>query len=497
MRLIIAVVLLLASLLLGACVSRTGAPETPSMTPARPEGAASPTVRAEPLPFPNESATPTAAGAQQPEPTAPAVLPGALYLIDARTAQLLRVEPDAQRVSQITFEDEPVLELAVAGEAGTLFYLVGDQEGVERTLYALDGAGRRMLMRGQIRDLAASPDGQRVAYRLEAPEPGLIVGQEQAPSGVWVSFAFGMRPSLVLADVPADNVYDEDPAWHYFPISWSPDGATLALYAYDADGPAIPGGELVLLGQDGQEVRGQTCCELPSWSADSGALHSAGGGPGPDVRYGLYRNDAQSGEETAVIAQDSDQVVPLVFAPRQLADGRLYTLVELAPTEGFSWDYPFRPALALVDPDGSLTPLSPPVPVPLAVLWADDGSGALVASYDPEQWEVEGLFWQPAAISPPVELPVTGATLAWVSAALTDGDCSMFTPLRYQEGAARQVDSSVRDLQARLAAQGFAAGSLDGLFGEQTRSAVAAFQRARGLEASGVVDCATWQALLQ
>jgi hypothetical protein len=231
-------------LLLGACAPRTGAPAVPNVTPPPTEATTIPS--AAPLPFP--SALPAPSTPAAPQPVGPALLPASLYLIDARTAQVLRVEPDAQRFSQITFEAEPVLELAVAAEAGTIFYLVGDPAGSERTLLALDGAGRREIFTGQIWGLAASPDGQRVAYRLDAPAPGLIVGQEESPSGVWVSLSFGMRPSLVLANVPADGIYDDNPAWHYVPVGWSPDGATLALYAYDEEGPAIPGGELVLLG---------------------------------------------------------------------------------------------------------------------------------------------------------------------------------------------------------------------------------------------------------
>ena len=47
--------------------------------------------------------------------------------------------------------------------------------------------------------------------------------------------------------------------------------------------------------------------------------------------------------------------------------------------------------------------------------------------------------------------------------------------------------SSVRRLQARLAAEGFDPGGVDGVFGEKTRSAVMRFQRAHGLTRDGVV----------
>ena len=43
---------------------------------------------------------------------------------------------------------------------------------------------------------------------------------------------------------------------------------------------------------------------------------------------------------------------------------------------------------------------------------------------------------------------------------------------------------------------GFDAGPPDGFYGERTPAAVQAFQRSRGLPATGDVDCATWQAML-
>jgi peptidoglycan hydrolase-like protein with peptidoglycan-binding domain len=55
--------------------------------------------------------------------------------------------------------------------------------------------------------------------------------------------------------------------------------------------------------------------------------------------------------------------------------------------------------------------------------------------------------------------------------------------------------SAVTQVQQRLKALGYNVGTVDGVFGPQTASAVTAFQRANHLTADGIVGPATWQAL--
>ncbi|MGB3533327.1 MAG: peptidoglycan-binding protein [Microcoleaceae cyanobacterium] len=57
--------------------------------------------------------------------------------------------------------------------------------------------------------------------------------------------------------------------------------------------------------------------------------------------------------------------------------------------------------------------------------------------------------------------------------------------------------SKVRTLQTRLQAKGYDPGPVDGVYGGLTQSAVMAYQQARALDASGVVDDTTWTALSQ
>ena len=58
--------------------------------------------------------------------------------------------------------------------------------------------------------------------------------------------------------------------------------------------------------------------------------------------------------------------------------------------------------------------------------------------------------------------------------------------------------TAIRDIQDRLAALGFRSdGDTRGAFGEPTRSAVTAFQKAKGLDADGIVGPNTWRSLYE
>ncbi|MFD3973576.1 peptidoglycan-binding protein [Streptomyces cyaneofuscatus] len=76
----------------------------------------------------------------------------------------------------------------------------------------------------------------------------------------------------------------------------------------------------------------------------------------------------------------------------------------------------------------------------------------------------------------------------------TPGDSLTFPSYAVQQSGSS--GPQVKAVQQLLNAQGYAAGTADGLFGPTTKSATQAFQRARSLTADGAVGPKTWTALL-
>lgn len=418
-------------------------------------------------------------------------LPAPVYLINYQNPneQIVRLETDATTLTQISFESQPVRDLSVAQRTGTLVYLVGDAQ--QQTLVALDGSGRRELLSGQLQAPRISPDGQTVALR--------ITGQPAAPDGVWALPVRGGRPSLVLADGP--DASSSDAEWVYTPVSYAPNDARLLLWAYDAAGPAIPGGQAVVVEGGQTRLRTWTCCEWPVWSTDGTAITVTGGGPGPDLRYGLVKIDLVSGAEQPILEQTEEEV-PLVTSARQLADGQIYALYLEVFSTDFSWEFPFTPLPVRVAMDGSITPLYTDL-FPLSdALWREDGSGALLTVWDEvlENPIAGTLTWvpTPSTYGAALRTEVVGSQSHWADTdqPLYTGDCSLLPQIGWQPPASRVFSAGAADLQARLNAQGFAAGTPDGYFGDQTRTALEAFQTSRNLPVSPNLDCATWQALL-
>ncbi len=472
----------------------TDAPAVATDTPAMPSRSPiSPTETLAPQP-PTTVATHTAAPAVKNNP-----LPAPVYFSAVGTGQIMRMERDGRTISQITFESQMLLGFDVAVDVGTITYVMG--EGANATLVALDGGGRRELLSGRVSTPKISPDGRTVVFRVDDPTPGQAAGAGALSSGVWSIPSSGGRPSIVQADDSLEGQGTPDgTAWSYTPVGYNKSGQRLLLWAYNTAGPGIPGGDLIVLNLSGTApVRTSTCCEDAAWSVDGSAITISGGGPGPDQRYGLYRIDAATGAERALIAQ-GDTSYPLVTGARQLLDGEVYAFYQKVSGDVFSWDTPFTPQMVRVAADGTITRLRQDSYQLGGILWREDASGALIVRAGITNGEAltETMLWLDASGSAAVNTRAVGFFPRWADSMrpLYEGDCTLLPKIAWQPPQTRAFSAGVADLQGRLNASGQSAGTPDGFFGDQTRTALRMFQMGHELPLNDSLNCATWQALL-
>jgi len=187
-----------------------------------------------------------------------------------------------------------------------------------------------------------------------------------------------------------------------------------------------------------------------------------------------------------------------VTAARQLADGSIYAFLTITKDPSFEGKNKVTPQR--VQADGSFAPIRQESYLLAGALWADDASVAIVADTgdDPADWYGR-LSWLPLDGGPAVPLAGHGSVMRWGNATPQPAAnaCARFLPIAWEAPASRSARPEVLDVQRRLLAQGYAqVGQADGLYGDQTRAAVLAFQQASGLPTSGDMDCATWAALL-
>lgn len=102
----------------------------------------------------------------------------------------------------------------------------------------------------------------------------------------------------------------------------------------------------------------------------------------------------------------------------------------------------------------------------------------------------DGAQEAPVVKDEQIPAPEAGAA----TAGETEGKKVMIelTTLKFKSQGAQ-----VKTLQRLLNSLGYNCGEVDGIFGQGTRAAVVAFQKAKGLTADGIVGKATWTALLK
>ena len=487
-----------ALLLVSACQSAPSAPPPGDATngPAAARPTAAPTIAAPPTSAPQPTAVPAPTAAPQPTATAPAaaLLPAPVYLLDG--GQIWRMERDGQTRRQLTFESSEIIDFDIGATDNALAYAIG--EGAERTIVLLDGSGRSELIRGPVWGPRIAPSGEQIAFQLESPVDRLQSGRATgSDTGIWAIARTGGQPSLLQASDPiTDTENPPEDARQYYPHSWSPDGTQLLMGVYF---PVGEGGYLAVKEMAGGQVTEitQACCEA-SWSADGAAVIIAGGTQIQDAILGLWRADPHTGATTELIGPSEQAGSPLVTAARQLRDGSIYAFLTITKDPSFEGNNKVTPQR--VQADGSFGPIHKQSYLLAGALWADDASGAIVADAGDTPADGYGrLSWLPLDGGPAIALAGRGSLMRWGNAAPQPAAdaCGRFSPIAWAPAASRTARPETLDVQRRLLALGYSqVGQADGIYGDQTRAAVLAFQQASGLPASGDVDCATWAALL-
>ncbi|MBD2168591.1 peptidoglycan-binding protein [Calothrix membranacea FACHB-236] len=92
--------------------------------------------------------------------------------------------------------------------------------------------------------------------------------------------------------------------------------------------------------------------------------------------------------------------------------------------------------------------------------------------------------------------PARGQTSSTLTNIIADGRLIEYSSSTAPILVRGTVTPAVRDVQTFLKQQGFYNGSIDGIYGPNTYSAVVTFQRSRNLTADGRIGQNTWEALL-
>jgi hypothetical protein len=279
----------------------------------------------------------------------------------------------------------------LAPKTNDILYLV--KRDTEQVLVLLANGERQEMLYGQFENPLFDPTGEQFYVRISDPEPGLIIGQESAPAGIYTQFRTGGRPSLVLADRPTATLTTT-----VRPLAFTPAGILLLSVIDEPTYEQAIGIFDPALG----DIQRLPCCAF-AFSQDNTLLYTAGTTDYASGTAQIVRVAAGGGSPTSLPPQFFS-IGPIVAT----ANGDL--LAFTVPTDHIAGQDPIMD-LQRISAEGSVTPLRNDTYALYAAAWAADASGAVVSLYrqngaaDP--LDLEPLRWLPADPAA-AEVPLAG-----------------------------------------------------------------------------------------
>jgi hypothetical protein len=345
------------------------------------------------------------------------VLPASLLFLSDRggSAQIWRLEADGVTLHQATDTALPVTAFDTSPSDGRIAYVSDNDLFIAKP----DGSNPTLLYDGpptpaedandhinlELTNPRWSPDGTQTAFGLNGVN---VIPANGGPVAI-------LLPSDPMPQPP--NYEASGPVRFYRPEAWSPDGQRILVeFAYFPEAGGM--GVLDIANRGFIQINspdGIACCE-PSWSLDSLSVYYSSPYFGM-ISAGLWRADALTGQSVTLIPGTASGVFSMPGWTRQARDGKLYFFFTLqnAFPEG---DLPL--AMYRSEPDGvtGRTPLRSDGFIIGEVLWAADGSGAVIVDWTAAAAtnihpRTGQLLFLKADNSPAVRLVYNGTMLRW------------------------------------------------------------------------------------
>ncbi|KPL87046.1 hypothetical protein [Herpetosiphon geysericola] len=370
-------------------------------------------IAAEPSALPAATSVPTLAATLQPSPAVSSqVLPQPLYALSSQPngVQIVRLETDGKTLTPITNEQNGVFDYQISS-LGQIAYIANndlilvDALGQNREIL-VDGptidpqADTNVFHRDQLNTPRWSPDGSSIAFSWGGLQVLSLIDRKQTMLQPHTSNA-----DAALADIYAYSVL-------YGPNSWSPDGSKILATA----GFVPEGGNLVLFDLASSApltitINGNYPCCHVSWEPDGSAINVT------NETFGIFPTgwwhiNPSTGESKALI--DGDNVAPFqpVSSVFMQPDGSHLGFVgTIDSNDPMEISAPLT--LSQIGVDGSIMPLRQDSQTVGSVLWAPDGSGAVIV---PSMMAETQLQWIPSNGSPIADLALSGANMQWAIA---------------------------------------------------------------------------------